>query len=259
MIELTNDNYYQNKSYFSFSLYKRFMQCEAMALAEFSGKITRPVTEALLIGSYVDAYIEGTLEEFKQLNPEIISTRGPTKGELKSSFKSADEMIERFMRDPLFVEYLQGEKQTILTGTIAGVPVKGKLDILHKDRIVDFKTTKDFRLVWNEGNLVTFIDQWGYDLQGAIYQELVKQKIGKRLPYYIAAVTKEATPDIDIIHIPDSILKSKLQEIEHFLPTFKAITVGITEPQRCEQCDYCKSTKVLSKVTEFEEAITKWQ
>lgn len=42
-----------------------------------------------------------------------------------------------------------------------------------------------------------FIRFWGYDTQGAIYQETVRQNTGKRLPFYIAAASKEPTTDIE--------------------------------------------------------------
>jgi len=255
---LNEENYYQDHSYFSYSGYKRFWSCEASALAEIRGETVQTVTEAMLIGSYVDAWIEGTLDKFILDHPEIISSKGATKGQLKSSFKSANRLIERFQRDKLFMKYLQGEKQTILTGTISDIPVKGKLDILHSDRIVDFKTTKDFNLVWKDGERLSFIEFWGYDIQGAIYQELVRQKTGKLLPFYIAVITKEPEPDIAVIHIPDDKLKTRLEEVKHFLPQFNAIVLGLAEPLRCEVCSYCKRTKVLTEAVEMDEALTMW-
>ena len=250
---LTDTNYYQDTEYFSYSLYKKFMDCEAAAYAELIGEYRQPVTDAMLVGSYVDAVVEGTLEQFVSEHTEVISSKGPTKGQLKSSFKQADVMIERFQRDSVFMEYLQGEKQVILTGKIAEVPVKSKLDILHDNRIIDFKTVKDFETIWCSGERLNFIEYWKYDVQGAIYRELVRQKTGKKLPYYIAAVTKEPFPDLAIIHLSDKSLDIKLKEVEYFLPQFQAIKIGLAESERCEKCDYCKQTKVLTGPIEIEQ------
>ena len=66
-MELNQENYYSddaNREFFSVSQYKSFMSCEARAMAEISGEYVRPVTRALLVGSFVDRYFEGTLEDF---------------------------------------------------------------------------------------------------------------------------------------------------------------------------------------------------
>ena len=71
---LTKDNYYsseENQEYMSVSQYKDFRKCEAMALASLRGEWVRPQTTALLVGSYIDSWFEGTLEEFKAAHPEI--------------------------------------------------------------------------------------------------------------------------------------------------------------------------------------------
>ena len=55
---LTSKNYFSpraNRLYFSASQVKQFKRCEAMAMAEIRGKYTRPASQALMVGSYVDA------------------------------------------------------------------------------------------------------------------------------------------------------------------------------------------------------------
>ena len=51
------------------------------------------------------------------------------------------------------MEYLQGDKQTIKTGTIAGVPFKAKFDAYMQGvpNSFDQKVMRDFKSVWNEG------------------------------------------------------------------------------------------------------------
>ena len=242
---LTSENYYQNNDYFSYSQYRKFSKCQAAAMAEIRGDYKPETSDDMLVGQYIDAYISGELEQFISEHPYIISSRGPTQGELKQQFKHANTMIERFTRDKLFAEYLQGDKQVILTGTIAGIPVKGKLDIMHPDRIVDFKSVKDFEPIWYEGYKTNFVEAWNYDLQGGIYQELVRQNTGKLLPYYIAAVTKEKVPDIALIHLSDNLLEARLDLVSYHLPEYQAIKIGLSEPVRCEKCDWCKQSKTL--------------
>ncbi len=67
-MKLTNKNYYSqkaNKEFFSVSQIKDFLKCEAQAMAKLSGEWVEEPTTAMLIGSYVDSWFEGTLEDFK--------------------------------------------------------------------------------------------------------------------------------------------------------------------------------------------------
>ena len=100
-----------------------------------------------------------------------------------------------------------------------------------------------------------FIQYWGYDIQGAVYQEVVYQNTGKRLPFYIAAVSKEKEPDLEIIQIDDGHLKEKLCEVEQNTPNILRLKKEEFPPIRCGLCDYCKHTKVLERPIHYSELI----
>lgn len=254
---ITAENYFSHENqlkYMGSSQFKSFLKCEAGALAEINGEYEREVTSALLIGSYVDAHYEGTLDIFKAQTPQIFTQ----KGELKAEYRHADVIIQRAERDSLFSQYMSGEKQVIFTGEIAGVPYKIKVDSYHPDRcIVDLKCIKDFSDVYDSENHMyqNFIDYWGYTYQGAIYQEIVRQNTGKTLPFYIAAVTKEKEPDLNVIYIPDDVLAEKLDTIKQLSPRFEKIKRGELTPQKCDCCNYCKFTKVLTEPLNYSEMI----
>ena len=78
----------------------------------------------------------------------------------------------------------------------------------------------------------------------------------KPLPFYIAAVTKERSPDIKIIQIPQHVLDAAIGMVEAKIERFDLIKQGEVEPMRCEKCDYCKMTKVLTapEIYEIKEA-----
>jgi len=256
-MQLTRHNYHStdaNQAYMSVSQFKQFRRCEAMALAEIKGEYSRRTSTAMLVGSYIDAYFTGDLEEFIAENPDIISSRGASKGQLKAEFKQAEEIIDRLMNDRFFMSHMEGIPQQIYTGEIAGVPFKAKLDFLQKDKIVDLKIVRDFEDIWSveDGRRVSWIRFWGYDLQGAVYQELVRQSSGIRLPFFLAPATKETVMDKAVIQIADHVLDTRLAEVEALAPGFQAIKLGLAEPVRCEKCDYCKSTKVLTEITVYE-------
>lgn len=255
-MKLTKKNYFSKKAsmeYMSVSQFKAFEKCQSAALAELQGKYEREKTTALLVGSYIDSYFEGPkhFEKFLAENYTAIYTQ---KGTLRAEFVQADEIIARMKKDKLFMEYIKGKSQVIMAGTIEGVAVKIKIDSLHKDKIVDMKVMKDFQNVFvSERGSLPWFDAWGYDLQGAVYQEIVRQNTGERLPFYLAAATKEKITDLDIVHIGQNHLDIALDHFRQYAPLYDAIKQGIIEPERCENCEWCKKTKVLTEPKEADE------
>lgn len=249
-MKLTQENYFSREAgmaYMSVSQFKAFAKCETAALAELNGEYICPTSTALLVGSYVDAFFEGTLAAFQSAHREIFRRDGA----LKSEYQQAQQIIERIQRDKLFMAYMSGKKQEIMTGIIAGVQVKIKVDSLLPDKIVDLKVMRDFLPVYvaDRGKIPWFA-AWGYDLQGAVYQEIVRQNIGEKLPFYLAAATKEQTINMDIVHIAQEELDNALMRFIRDAPRFDAIKQGIIEPTACGCCDFCKATKRLVEPTE---------
>ena len=255
MISLTSENYHTttaNNDYWSVSLFKAFDKCEASGLAMVRGEYEREQTTSLLVGSYVDAYVSGTQTAFIEQHPEIFNSRT---GELKADYRKADELIRTIESQPLMVEYLTGEKQTIMSAELFDVPWKIKIDVHGGDRIVDLKTVKDFEPLYKEGfGRVSWIEYWGYDIQGAIYQKIEQIASGRAepLPFYIVAVTKEKVPDVAVIQIPQHVLDTALKVVESKIDRFDLVKTGEIEPRRCEICDYCKMTKKLTEPEEFD-------
>jgi hypothetical protein len=250
---LTAENYFSPEAdqyYIGSTQIKRFQECEAKALAVVRGEWKEEVTPAMLIGSYVDAHFSGTLDKFKEETPDIFTKSG----ELKADYQFAEYIIKRIERDEMFMRYLSGEKQKILTGEIEGIPVKVKIDDYHKDKvIVDLKVLKDFSPIWVPGQgHVNFVEYWGYDQQGAIYQEVERQNrnySNTKLPFFLAAATKEKPePDICIFAIPQERLDFCLEVVRSNIRRYAQIKKGEIPPTRCEKCDYCRATKKLTEV-----------
>lgn len=249
-----------NTEYMSASQVKSFLgfparpACEAEAIAELTNEWERPSSDALTFGSYIDVMLTGTQEEQEQFiedHPAMFASKGPTKGQLKSTYQRANDMIARVRQDAdrggVFLKYLDGDKQKILTGEIHGFKFKAKLDCLGANWITDLKTTESINKKYFSQGWWNFIDYWGYPLQGAIYQELVYQNTGRRLPFYIAAISKEQYPDLGVFRIPQEQLDLALENLtEEKLARIDALKKGEAEPIRCERCDYCKSTKIIT-------------
>lgn len=248
---LTAKHYFSannNRNYCGSTQFKQFLKCPAKAMAILEGRLQEEESTSLLVGSYVDAWFEGTLDKFKEEHPNIFKRDGS----LKSEYEKANEIIARVSRDELFMKYMSGKKQAIKTGTIEGVPFKIKIDSYHKGKaLVDLKVIKDMKPIWDEelGCKVDFIHYWGYHYQAAIYQAVE----GNKLPFYICAVTKENEPDLAVIEIPQDWIDSAMEVIKNRIGVIQAIKRGEIEADRCECCDYCKSTKKLTRVISAEE------
>lgn len=244
---LTDDTYYSqpaNWEYMSVSQYKQFMKCEAAAMAQLRGEWEQPKSTALLVGSYVDAHFEGTLDKFKAEHPEIFKKDGS----LKSDFVQAEEIIKRIESDRVFMEYMSGEKQKIYTAEIFGVKWKIKIDSLCPDKIVDLKVMRSMDRVMGK----SFVTHWGYDLQMAIYADVYLRATGRDLETYLAVATKETPPNLEIIHIPqwrrDELIDDVLKNIHRVIK----VKSGKARPERCGVCEYCRATKVLREPIDYE-------
>lgn len=253
-MELTDENYYSqkaNEEYMSVSQFKDFngtygrLACEHTALEKLHETWEEPKSTALMVGSYVDAYFEGTLDQFKVENPSLFKRDG----NLKAEYVKADEIIARIERDEYFMKYMSGQKQVIMTGELFGAKWKIKIDSYIPDvAIVDLKVMASItELKWvRDIGYLDFVRYWGYDIQGAIYQEIVRQNTGKKLPFYIAGATKEKEPDIRIVHVTDNYLQEALHVVEANMPRILSLKSGELEPDRCELCDCCRKTRVLT-------------
>ena len=241
---LTNDNYYSSEAnceYMSVSQYKQFMKCEAMAMAQIRGEYVTPKTTALLVGSYVDSWFEGTLGKFHEENPQVFKKNGA----LKKDYLQAAEIIDRVQRDALFMDYMGGKKQTIKTAELFGCKWKIKIDSYHAGgKIVDLKVMRSMERIMGK----SFVEHWGYDLQMAVYAAIE----GNDLDTYLAVVTKETPSDMEIIEIPKWRREEVLSDVAKNMPRILAVKTGKLEPERCGVCEYCRLTKKLTAPIDFE-------
>lgn len=246
---ITNADYFEKDEYMSVSSYKKFKKCELGGLTPWG----RP-SDAMLIGSYVDAYVEGTMEQFKAEHPQIISTRGASKGELKADFKKADEICAYIDADEVFSQFMSGDKQTILTGLIAGVPFKIKMDSYCKGiAINDLKVMRS--VTDSRGNYIDFITTWGYDTQLACYQEIVRQNSSIQEPCYICAVTKENPINSVIINIPQVYLDMALYKVECNIARYYDVKMGKVIAEGCGICPTCIEARKITPIISLQDIL----
>lgn len=263
-LELTEDNYYSlaaDQAYFSFHQYMEFCGafnvygCEERAMARLRGEWKDETTLPLLVGSFVDSFFDGSLDKWKEEHPECFTA----KGELKAPYKQAEKMIDRCQKDELFMQAMSGEKQKIITFYWAGTWWKAKLDsYIPGVAITDLKTTAGMHKAWKipDYGYVSFVEAYFYTGQLALYQKGIQILTGEKLPCYIAAVSKEDCPEIELINIDQMALDNALNQIEMNMASAIAVKNGEVAPTRCGKCDFCKATKKLTGPISMMDLIT---
>ena len=273
-MKLTNGNYYgakANQEFMSVSQFKSFMRCEAMALAELNGEYERPKSKALLLGSFVDEMLTGTKKtkvKFVVENRSEIFQKSSKLSKVDdegliaiatdyfadifseenkpyAEIVQALEAIDKIKKQPLMMQHFKSKHQKIMTGEIAGVPFKIKMDNYKPGEfIADGKYMASLR---SPNLFEPMVKYWGYDLQGAVYQEIVYQNTGKRLPFYLDIATKETPTHLAVAEIKQYDLDEALEKVKAFAPRYQAIKSGEIEPARCDEydCNYCTETKII--------------
>ena len=275
-MKLTGKNYYEkeaNIAFMSVSQFKDFRKCEEMAMAKLKGEYEAPSSKALILGSFVDEMLTGTKksktefilgsrEELFQKSSKILKysdeefaklladkSFDPFQAEHKpyAEILQALETIERIKKQPLMKQHFKSRHQTIMTGEIAGVPFKIKMDNYKPNEFIsDGKYMSSLR----SPNLFDpMVKYWGYDLQGAVYQEIVRQNTGKRLPFYLDIATKETPAHLVVAQINQFDLDEALDVVKAWAPRYQAIKLGEIEPERCGEynCNYCTETEIITE------------
>lgn len=275
-MKLTNKNYYgsaANNSFMSVSQFKQFQKCEAMALAELKGEYERPKSKALLLGSFVDEMLTGTKKsqikfivenrfEIFQKSSKLskIDDEGLTviatdffpnifdiENKPYAEIVQALETIERIKKQPLMMKHFKSKHQVIMTGEIAGVPFKIKMDNYKPGEfIADGKYMASLR---SPNLFEPMVKYWGYDIQGAVYQEIVYQNTGERLPFLLDIGTKENPAHLAVAEIKQYDLDEALDTVIKNAPRYQAIKKGEIEPERCGEydCNYCTETEIITE------------
>ena len=274
-MRLTGKNYYEkeaNVSFMSVSQFKDFRKCEAMALAKLRGEYETPSSKALLLGSFVDEMLTGTKktrikfivenrEELFQKSSKIAKLSDEELTELLSDrlfdvFSSdnkpyaeiiqALETIAKIKKQPLMMKHFRSRHQTIMTGEIAGVPFKIKMDNYKPGEFIsDGKYMASLR---SPNMFEPMVKYWGYDIQGAVYQEIVRQNTGKRLPFFLDIATKEVPSHLAVAQINQFDLDEALEIVKAWAPRYQRIKNGEIEPERCGEygCSYCTETEIIT-------------
>ena len=96
---------------------------------------------------------------------------------------------------------------------------------------------------------------YGYDIQMAVYQEIIRQNTGHIYNPFVVAVTKESTPDKAIIHFDEKELREALEYVSEHIGRVMHSKNGQRPPTRCGKCEYCRQTKKLTTTIGIEDLL----
>ncbi len=239
------------------------MSCEASTLDKLKNNtLANENDKALVIGNWVHSALESdeAHEKFKKQHPEAISSKGKTKGQLKSDYKIADLIIDRVRNDDFFKFIYQGQRESIVTGELFGIQWKGKIDCLdvEKGRFYDFKTCKDLLgMIWSprHGGRVLWTIAYGYVLQMSIYKHLLEQKYHKNFDPYIIACSKTDPVGLKVIDLSEEYGRFQLEDeyVENNIKHVLAVEHGEIAPTMCDKCDWCREHQRGEQVTTLDE------
>ena len=266
--DVNAENYYGREANYAFlsnSQRKKFEECPAQWLATILGQ-WEDLSEkmALFEGQYLDVALTESSVRFARWCEKNSNRIYGRNGKKLKNFIYLDMAIETVRNEPLLMEYLTGQAQTIIAlEDFHGVPFRCKLDVLNlvKGFITDLKKTASLYFEqWSPKFMerVSYIDLYEYWVQLALYREAVWLKYNVELPCYIVAV--EAKPkdlenskqvDRQIYHLDDfAYLENEMRAAVTTLHQMQKIKDDALEPDevlRCEKCAYCIDTKIITK------------
>jgi hypothetical protein len=141
----------------------------------------------------------------------------------ESGLGEAQLAVQNLKNHPIAGGLLEkATKEEILFGEIEGVSVKGKLDLINKDCIVDLKTTEDA----SAKNIYYSSRNYGFDVQAAMYLELAKQN-GLHLQRFVFICVENKAPySIACYELSSDLLAIGHQKIVETLQVYKRFLAG---------------------------------
>lgn len=249
---LTQENYHSKQAsdlWLSASAVKKAKRCEFDFLHGVEEE--KPEFVAGGIFELVSSYGEAAIPEIEKRFPVAISSRGATKGQIKSEYQAAVETALRIRKQPFLSNLIDScKKQVIMTGQIFGQPFRMMCDLLAPDgSIYDLKCMKDFKQTWSNEQL-SFVDWWQpwyYHIQMHIYREIARQNGLNTQRVGLIAASK-SNLDLQAIEFSEEILASAKADTGYTIGRILDLKKG-AEPIACEKCKTCIEHK---KITRFE-------
>lgn len=202
--KLNDDDYHASTGFLSNSFIGDFQECEYSAIIEGALKQGDTFSQTYAIGHLVEAYIfegeEGFLNMCERYKHKAYSKqKGKTNQPLKWVTDSK-VWANQVLRHDYLKRLLRSESSIyhqVITFDLHGMKWRGEIDYLNLNKMteIDLKTTKsnfkDRKFNPETRNYdLTFIDEWNYHRQRALYQEGIKQTYDKLVTPRILGISK---------------------------------------------------------------------
>ena len=258
------DEYHSSTGFLSNSFIGDFLKCEYGAMIDYSHVIKKPESfnEAFAVGHLTEAIcFEGEEGEQKMLERYEQYAFDRSK-KPKAWVRNSREYAKSITRHDNIKKLLQAEgskyHQTLIF-KLHGVDWRGEVDYLNLNKLteIDMKTTKSsfYEKSWRnvDGKNVkdsTFIDDWNYHRQRAIYQYGINELYEVQVLSRILAVSKK-NKSVKLFKFDD---QERLDyEVKNLIPTvnrFKTLRDGESEPTMCKECVHCvEAEKVETEIS----------
>jgi len=162
--------------------------------------------------------------------------------------KKSRELAKSVTRHKNLVDLFRSEGSIyhqVITFDLHGMDWRGEIDYLNlnKGTEIDLKTTKGINdKSWNDVNKqhdMTFIDNWNYHRQRALYQVGIYQQYGEMVTPRILAIDK-GTSSVRMFKFDDQKrLEHEIRSLEPIVSRIKEVIAGESVPDKCGSCAQC--------------------
>jgi hypothetical protein len=281
VLQLTTDNYYSveaSREYMTVSQLHAFSDCPEFAYRRYIvGDVKDEAYKPFVMGNFSHTWWDGpdAHAAFIQQHPEVFSSRGPTKGQLKSDYTAAIKALEEAKRDTKFMEYMTGEHEVIFTAELFGVPWAIRVDVINheKERMSDFKhvaslTSEHWMClkydlqgnilppdakgveVYEKNTKVPFYEAYHYWQRFAVYFAVLQKATGRFYELYMPTLTKEDPPNRQVFAFNNRFrLMQELDMVQRKLPDIIEHRGG-RNLWKCGKCFHCRKNVVVEDVVE---------
>ena len=260
--QYTRHNYYDADASLrnpSVSFIKLSERCQAMAMAQASGKFIQKKTTGMLQGTYGHSLMLDTPREVESFIAENANVYYQKNGKKPyATFEVIHSCADALNDHEEIAQFINDcDTEQIMTFELfEGFEMRSMLDLIlpDKSQIGDLKFLADLepneRTGWKSP-----IRAYGYDMQIFIYGYGVFAQTGKWPLMNIFAIQKSRKPKIqwfqfdyndpvDRYYINKTLLKT-IQSVKKLKPVWD----GVETPKPCLVCDHCNATNLTDRIS----------
>ena len=250
--KLNEDDYHASTGFLSNSFIGNFQKCEYGSIIDGGIKKESEFSQTYAIGHLVEAFIfegeEGFNKMVERYKQNAYSKAKGKEDKLLKWVTDYYELADVVLKHDYYKNLFRSESSIyhqVITFDLLGFKWRGEIDYLNLNKLteIDLKTTKSNFVdrAYNPETRtkdLTFIDEWNYHRQRALYQEGIKQTYDKVVTPRILGISKTIKMAKMFKFDDQDRLDYEIKELEPVVDRFKSVLAG-DEPQKCGICQHC--------------------